>query len=323
MSVSTIKNNAIKSVALLIAFTIMVSIVSVGVQANAAGSNLLVNPGAESNFGWETRTYVLGEPFYNTDLNHVRTGTGSFGISLQGSRCSGDFMQTVSGLTVGKEYEFSGWYKMPNTTDYGGAGFYFDGMLHCVNYTDGQWHYFSTKKVAESTSMLVGVSAHDFWDNVYFDDLSLVETNASRFTDEEIDWLAQLIFWEGRGYTSNYPKELIAQVAVNRVLSPKFPNTLEEVLKQPGQYGYPYAGATATMIFNNSWVTHAEYNYCKDECNTAARKVATGTSVDEYANPWPSNVLYQHSFSNPNALGTGLFRTYTQPGFNPMHFNYG
>ena len=37
---------------------------------------------------------------------------------------------------------------------------------------------------------------------------------------------------------------------------------------------------------------------------------------------WPSNVLYQHSFSSPDALGKGLFRTYTQGSFK-LHFNFG
>lgn len=142
------------------------------------------------------------------------------------------------------------------------------------------------------------------------------------FTEAEIQWLAALIYYEGRGYNS-YCKELIAQVGVNRVNSSRFPNTLEEVLKQKGQYGYGTPGMTGTLIFEGDITTHPEY---ADElwniCLTAARKVASGASVDENGNPWPENVLYQHSFYK-NALGT-WFKSYTDAsGLFTEHFSFG
>ena len=144
-------------------------------------------------------------------------------------------------------------------------------------------------------------------------------------TGTEINWLAALIFYEARGFTSNYAKELVAQVILSRVNDSRFPNTIEGVLKAPGQYGWPTTGLTATNIFENKWVNHPEYAACQAACYTAARKVANKTSVDEYGNKWPANVLYQHSFSNPSQLGT-LFKTYTQVLGSTtyyLHFNLG
>ena len=153
-------------------------------------------------------------------------------------------------------------------------------------------------------------------------DTMLVPNNsvAGVFTAVEIEWLTAMVYYEARGMDS-YCKELTAQVAVNRVNSSKFPNTLEEVLKAPRQYGYGTAGATATLIFDKSYTRHMGTPVW-NACYEAARKVANGLSVDESGNRWPANVLYQHSFENANANGTGLFRTF-RTGAYWMHFNYG
>ena len=137
---------------------------------------------------------------------------------------------------------------------------------------------------------------------------------AGVFTAEEIEWLTAMVYYESRGMDS-YCRELTAQVAVNRVNSNKFPNTLREVLSAPGQY------ATASKIFDRSYASvmgTQTWTYCYE----AARKVANGLSVDENGARWPTNILYQHSFENPNANGTGLFKTY-RSGSYWMHFNYG
>jgi len=134
--------------------------------------------------------------------------------------------------------------------------------------------------------------------------------------------LAALIFYEGRGLAISNGKELIAQVVVNRSNYPGFPNSIEAVLKQSGQYGYGWPGYTGTLIFEGAWVNHPEYAASQAACYAAADAVLSGASVDEYGNSWPSNVVYQHSFSNPNILGSGLFRTYYTTWGSPEHFNY-
>jgi hypothetical protein len=140
------------------------------------------------------------------------------------------------------------------------------------------------------------------------------------YSAEEVEWLAALVYYEARGMDP-YCRELTAQVAINRVKSRKFPNTLKGVLQAPGQYGYGTSGATATLIFNRAYAGYIGTSTW-DACMTAARKVAGGLSVDESGKPWPAGVLFQHSFENPNANGTGLFKTY-RSGAYWMHFNYG
>jgi hypothetical protein len=157
--------------------------------------------------------------------------------------------------------------------------------------------------------------------NFDLDNMAVPNNSAAGvFTSEEIEWLTAMVYYEARGMDS-FCKELTAQVAVNRVGSSKFPNTLEEVLKAPRQYGYGTPGATATLIFNRSYASYIGTPVW-NACYEAARKVANGLSVDENGNRWPKDVLFQHSFENPNANGTGLFKTY-RSGAYWMHFNYG
>ena len=140
------------------------------------------------------------------------------------------------------------------------------------------------------------------------------------FTAQEVEWLAALVYYEARGMDS-YCRELTAQVVINRVRSNKFPNTLEGVIKAPGQYGYGVPGGPATLVFSKAYMAHMG-SPAWGNCMDAARKAAGGISVDESGRPWPPNVLFQHSFENPNANGAGLFRTF-RTGAYWMHFNYG
>ena len=149
----------------------------------------------------------------------------------------------------------------------------------------------------------------------------------SELPTKEVDWLAALVYYEARGMDA-YCKELTATVVLNRVKSQAYSfrnvNTIEAVLKQSGQYGYGLAGYTATKIFNSNWREEPEAirnPALVSACYAAAQKVANGSSRDENGAPWPENVLFQHSFNNPNRLGTGLFRTFTQGAYF-MHFNY-
>jgi cell wall-associated NlpC family hydrolase len=148
----------------------------------------------------------------------------------------------------------------------------------------------------------------------------MVQSGTGAFSAQEVEWLAALVYYEARGMDS-YCRELTAQVVINRIRSPKFPNTMKSVLMAPNQYGYGVSGATATLIFDGSYagiMGTASWNACLK----AAKKAASGTSVDEDGNAWPTNVLFQHSFENPNANGSGLFKTYRSGGYW-MHFNYG
>lgn len=56
-----------------------------------------------------------------------------------------------------------------------------------------------------------------------------------RFTEREIDLMAQLV-WHEAGNQDMVGKMLVADTVLNRMESERFPNTVEEVIFQKGQY---------------------------------------------------------------------------------------
>lgn len=56
-----------------------------------------------------------------------------------------------------------------------------------------------------------------------------------RFTEREIDLMAQLV-WHEAGNQDMVGKMLVADTVLNRMESDRFPNTVEEVIFQKGQY---------------------------------------------------------------------------------------
>lgn len=103
---------------------------------------------------------------------------------------------------------------------------------------------------------------------------------------DELNLLSQLIYWEaGSDGISQEWRRDVAAVALNRVDSPEFPNTLSEVVYQRGQY------ACASRIgYGSPTREHAE----------AALMALEG--LDDL----PPSVVFQSNFSQ----GSGTFRTY-------------
>ena len=62
-----------------------------------------------------------------------------------------------------------------------------------------------------------------------------VSSNKIEYTDYELYMLAGVIMSEA-GYTDNIQKAFVGSVVLNRVSDPRFPNTIEKVLTQEGQY---------------------------------------------------------------------------------------
>ena len=83
------------------------------------------------------------------------------------------------------------------------------------------------------------------------------------------------------GGESRYVKVRVANVMVNRVLSDSFPNTIEGVLTQRGQYDL-YSGKNFP-----DWATEE----IKKECYDVALKVLSGEE-----RPLPERVVYQAEF---------------------------
>lgn len=124
----------------------------------------------------------------------------------------------------------------------------------------------------------------------------------SRYTDEDIRILATMVYYEA-GQTTEQLRQYVAQVAVNRVLDSRFPNTIYGVITQPGQYAGKYATEEATQKIKNNDAANGTYHWLN--CVSSA-KMALMERVD-----MPRNVLFQANFTQ----GTGVWKA--------VHFDSG
>ena len=68
-----------------------------------------------------------------------------------------------------------------------------------------------------------------------------------KYTAEDLDLMARIINAEaGCDWIPDWVQRMVGSVVLNRVNSKYFPNTIREVIYQPGQYGPVYSG----MIYN-------------------------------------------------------------------------
>lgn len=81
----------------------------------------------------------------------------------------------------------------------------------------------------------------------------LIQPEQGRYgylTDDEIETLARLVYLEARG-ESFEGQQAVAEVVLNRVLAPSFPNNVYDVIYQSGQFtpagNIPYTTATQTQ----------------------------------------------------------------------------
>lgn len=104
------------------------------------------------------------------------------------------------------------------------------------------------------------------------------------YTQAELDFMAAAICQEAGG-ESRYVKVRVANVMVNRVLADSFPDTIEGVLTQRGQYDL-YSGRNFP-----DWATEE----IKAECYEVARSVLSGEE-----RPFPEKVVFQAEFRQGN-----------------------
>lgn len=65
------------------------------------------------------------------------------------------------------------------------------------------------------------------------------EEPAPLYTDKELELLALIIYQEAGGdAASDDTRQMVGEVVLNRVADDRFPDTIEEVLLQPKQYGF-------------------------------------------------------------------------------------
>lgn len=120
--------------------------------------------------------------------------------------------------------------------------------------------------------------------------------------------IASVVYNEAMFGTTQRHKELVAAVIINRVNDPRFPNTVYDVVTQPGQYLPAYANESS-YYFQRAVNDTENWNLCMD----IAYKALKGEIE------CPSNVLYQ---SNYSSLGYGYYEVcYTS--YSVTYFAYG
>lgn len=131
------------------------------------------------------------------------------------------------------------------------------------------------------------------------------EADADFQTDRDI--IATVVYNEAWGGCTDRHRELVAAVVVNRVNSTQFPNTVYDVVVQPGQYHKAYATPgsrywNAARADPTSWA----------ECQRVAAKALNG-EVE-----CPTNVFYQAE----GTQGSGTYET-AATSYSTTYFCYG
>lgn len=101
------------------------------------------------------------------------------------------------------------------------------------------------------------------------EELSKLKKKLDNFTETDIINLCKIVTAEA-GYNSASAQKNVAYVVLNRINSPKFPNTLSEVIFQQGQFSCVNNG-----MFDNAKVT----NFTKNNVTSAILNYEKGTSA--------------------------------------------
>lgn len=120
-------------------------------------------------------------------------------------------------------------------------------------------------------------------------------------SSDSVSLLARLIYCEAGGCSYRH-KQLVGAVVINRVNSSKFPNTLNGVIYQSGQYS-PAMNGKINRVSPDS------------ECYEIARSLLSNGA----SSICPANVLFQAQFRQ----GTGVYEVIQSPYGTTTYFCYG
>lgn len=121
-----------------------------------------------------------------------------------------------------------------------------------------------------------------------------------KYSQEDLDLLSHLIYCEaGSDWLSDEHQQLVAMVALNRVKSDKFPNTLKEVIYQQGQY---------SCIGSDRWFQEPN-----------SRSIENAKLALEGAVYCPDNVIFQAEFKQGSGIYKSFYNEYTS---NYTYFCY-
>lgn len=126
-----------------------------------------------------------------------------------------------------------------------------------------------------------------------FNIVTVAEAAERTYTDEELEMLALVIYQEAGGdECTDETRRMVGEVVLNRTASPRFPNTIEDVLTQRAQYGRLYWTGLR-------WPERAIEPTERDAVQRAyecARQVLTGPRI------LPTDVVYQAEFPQGTEL---------------------
>ena len=112
-------------------------------------------------------------------------------------------------------------------------------------------------------------------------------------TEDQIYYLAQLVWCEaGSTWLSDHVQQMCASVVINRINSSLYPDTLEEVIAQPGQYQPYIDGSIFDAVPDDRTIANVRY-------------------VVQNGPVCPPYVLAQHGFADQTY--DGIYETYEDP----------
>lgn len=132
----------------------------------------------------------------------------------------------------------------------------------------------------------------------YFTDYSTAEEiraamaadKKKKYTQEDLDLLSRVIYAEvGCSWIPDWVQRMVGSVVLNRVKSSYYPNTIKEVVYQPGQYSPTWDGSIHKT--------------------PDARAVKNAKYLLEHGSVCPSNVIGQNSI----ITGSGVYQSYRDP----------
>lgn len=123
----------------------------------------------------------------------------------------------------------------------------------------------------------------------------------------DIEIIAVVIYNEALGGCSDRHRELVAAVILNRVADDRFPDTVAEVVGQPGQYQWDYVNSNS-YYYQKAISDTDNFNHCLE----IAQKAINGEVV------CPANVIYQ---SNYPSLGSGYYECH-YTSYSVTYFAY-
>lgn len=127
---------------------------------------------------------------------------------------------------------------------------------------------------------------------------SETEAIPNTYSEDDLYVLSHIIQCEA-GYCEREMMEGVGSVVLNRVADPRFPNTITEVVNQPGQYRPVTDG-----IFTSAQPTELVIEVAID--------------LLEWGSKFPPEVIYQANYP----LGTSIYKTLST-SYSTMYFCYG